>query len=713
MDIEGNITNIKQKKGFSLLSNHVEFTVINNGELIDVKAHFFLPIRKNDLIKGIIDDANVLTHLPRVFINKDKSNIISNIKLALFINHDKATAIYKRIKLADKHVYDYIMLLSENYHKTHDCDIINTIDDCDLAKLLKYWYKEFNLRQLYLLNITNHDIRHYHDNTIMMYQQCLKNVFAIYTIQMDKCYNIYKVFGADAPHNNDVECGKIIRFIYHFLIHKQWMCIPSSMVLKQFPMIKNHIDKLKNDYDVVFDLNCVYLKHIYDMEIHVATFIKTMIECDPIINMNDPLNQFYICKTGQEFIRYPVIKNDDMSKDQQVAIQAALDHKIVLITGMPGTGKTKTISEIVKNLDYRHLTYILTSFTGKSIDKLREVVLSSTNLATLHRLIYQAKKSITTTSYDVVIIDEVSMVTTELFYEFIKYYTMKQLILVGDKEQLPPIRYGSFLNELIKSKLVPTYYLTQNHRVINVSDDGILLNLYNMINADKAVFNFIETDNFNIIEGNIGTVCDIIRTCHDNHIGSDQITIISPYKKYLKELNEAYQFIYNKNSKSIVDKTGTIWKENDKVILCKNMTKKSIFNGQHGKLIKILSKSVIVDFGSISGCHEFTLESKYRYKSKCDDDDSEDDDNELTVSKLKHAYCLTTHKAQGSENDFIIVYIDSDYESSSFLNKNLLYTAISRAKMMVWIVTTSLKLIDDAVNTILPYRCENLALRLK
>jgi exodeoxyribonuclease V alpha subunit len=377
------------------------------------------------------------------------------------------------------------------------------------------------------------------------------------------------------------------------------------------------------------------------------------------------------------------------------------------------------------------------------VARLREVT-KKRNSATMHRLISSSKKNqldkrsnqfekdIPLNEYEHVIIDEASMVTTELLYDFLQAYPkIKRLTLVGDVNQLPPIGWGSMMQQIMKSETIPTYRLTTNYRVYTMSGerDGVIMNANAIISHDPVYpFDFVPTTNFSLHEGPIERVFDILKGCFASSIKAEQIVIITPFNRYLEVLNKTFQSIYNVGARSVTDSRGVKWMIGDRVMLTQNDEDIGVFNGESGLITDITSKAVLVDFKQ-SGCHEFLLEptqeranaqqgyaQKYNFRGTMPDEirdgDEGDYDDERTVKNLAHSYALTVDKSQGSEWDFVILYVP-EFSGGSFLNRNRIYTAITRTKRCCWVVVSDISLLNIAAVKLPAYRCENLARRLK
>ena len=442
------------------------------------------------------------------------------------------------------------------------------------------------------------------------------------------------------------------------------------------------------------------------------------------ITYDTPVNEEITLKNGSKYRRTPAEVDDNTSADQAKAIQGALDHKICIITGGAGTGKSTTLCKICDNLEHRCISYVVCSFTGKAVARIREMR-PSMNAYTIHKLIAKAKIFSKTNneeeipSYQHVIIDEASMMTTQLWWELKKYYPdVRQWTLVGDVNQILPIKWGSAFSQIIKSQTIPTYYLTTNYRVYrdNGERDGIILNASSLINhVSKDPFEFTTTSNFVVESGYLSTVYEKIYFYYKKGIPAPDIVILCPYKKYLDEINKEFQEIYNPNERRVTDRRKCTWCFGDRVMLTKNDPKIEVYNGETGVIVGVNNLAVTVDFGG-KRVHNFTLAPELQNLPDEDDNGDEDDDEDGklrgTVLRLKLAYALTVNKSQGSEWDYIIYYIPK-YNAHNLLNKNLHYTAITRAKKEVCCIAESISGFQKDAAIPAPYRHENLSLRLQ
>jgi hypothetical protein len=536
---------------------------------------------------------------PFILIAKDKESICITFINVFKIKYREAILFYNQVEGLTNNdtVYNYLTFLAEQWYTNKDQSVLEMFGDTsyDINKLLLYWYKDYNLRSLYLLGLTNKEIRNMNIPTYILYEKCITNPYIVYTIDINKADEILDRMNK-VPNKDDRERGLIMRQLWKNLDERKYVCTKTSNLCKTFPNIKPHVESLKNDYGLVIDMGAAYILQSYKIETYIANYIINMIKNDPV-TYDSPIDIPYV-HNNIPFIRYKAVFTIDVSEDQMLATQAALDHKFVLIIGGAGVGKSTVIGQIVHNLELRNIQYALTGFTGKSIVRIRDIT-KKAHAATMHRMIYNVK--ILKNQFEVVIIDEISMVTTELLYQFLSVFkNIKQLICVGDINQLEPIDAGSFLHELIKSETVPTYQLTVNHRVYTVDGqrNGILLNANMIINHDTQYpFEFIETDNFNIIEGGVNYVYDIIQGCFNAGISYKDLTVITPYNRCLIDINKVYQSIYNHTLTSVTDSRGVVWKLEDRVMLTKNSSTINTFNGQEGTVVGVNKEYILVNFG--------------------------------------------------------------------------------------------------------------------
>lgn len=391
---------------------------------------------------------------------------------------------------------------------------------------------------------------------------------------------------------------------------------------------------------------------------------------------------------------YEKIYGITLHETQKEAIQLALNSGAVVITGGPGTGKTTIIKCIIYLLERMGITYALTAPTGRASKRMSEA--TKRNAATIHRLLEFNKSGESTFLYndrnpltqEVYIVDEVSMADEFIFNALLRAMPKtSKLILVGDKDQLPSVGAGAVLSDIISSKLLPIVCL--NHIYRQAEDSFIITNAH-MINRgilpepDKKssdfFFDYQVDENISLNHTIQFCTTRIVKYLNTT---PDEIQVLAPLKKGttgVLELNKALQTAINPPSRSKNEITvgQTILREGDKVIQVSNnydiqwqkidgnetTNGEGVFNGDIGKIVHINKgeMSVFVRF-------EDGRNATYSVEE---------------LDQLSLAYAISVHKSQGSEFKVVILVVDR--YNPMVLSKNLLYTAVTRAKEMVVLI---------------------------
>ena len=383
--------------------------------------------------------------------------------------------------------------------------------------------------------------------------------------------------------------------------------------------------------------------------------------------------------------------------EQKEAIKNAINSGVSVITGGPGTGKTTIIKCIIEIIKQNKQRFMLLAPTGRASKRMgdatgeeaktihRALEVASGDLATISRFVYNENNTFKT---DVVIVDEVSMVDVALMNHLCKALPRDcKLILVGDKDQLPSVAPGNVLDDIIKSGIIKVTMLTKIYRQ---SDDSLIITNAHLINSGKMPlinnsskdFFFEEKSELNEIKNSI---VDMVTRRLPKFTGleSGQIQVLAPLKAGvcgIDNLNKCLQESINPPSIKKMELVvgNTIFRVGDKVMQTTNnynlVWKKmngfveeegeGVFNGDIGniELIDFQTGEMVVDFEDGRRCLYPRTE----------------------VSQLSLAYAITIHKSQGSEFDVII--IPAIAGPAMILTRNLIYTAVTRAKKMVVIV---------------------------
>ena len=372
---------------------------------------------------------------------------------------------------------------------------------------------------------------------------------------------------------------------------------------------------------------------------------------------------------------------------QKEALETALNSKVMLLTGGPGTGKTTVIKGIVElyaeihglSLDYDDYNeddypVVLAAPTGRASKRLQE----STGLEamTIHRLIGWNQETQPEDILDneinarLIIIDEMSMVDTWLFHQFLSAVPLDaQIIFVGDEDQLPSVGPGQVFKDLIDSKTIPRVNLTEVYRQQDGSSIIDLAHRMKMGEPIDITQRFHDRSFINCTSDQIPDVVDkVVQSAVSKGYNMSDIQVLAPMYKGnagIKRLNQVLQSILNpkKDDSREIEFGDVVFRKGDKVLQLVNRPNDNIFNGDIGVIVGIfwakenaLNKDVlVVDF----------------------------EGNEITFTRqdlleLTHAYCTSIHKSQGSEFPIVIMPIVKQY--FRMLQRPILYTGLTRAK---------------------------------
>lgn len=448
-----------------------------------------------------------------------------------------------------------------------------------------------------------------------------------------------------------------------------------DLLNKTFDLIKvdkNRINEQINEDLLKSKIQIIKIgedEFVYDKDIYKA-------EKSCAINLSRLQNEKYIfdVKIKEDF--------DAFSKEQEIAIKEAFNNMLLVITGGPGTGKTTIIKAICNILNENNLKFNLAAPTGRAAKRMQE---STENVAfTIHRLIGIKPESPipefneeNTLDCDYVILDEASMIDIKLMDKLLKALSSKTaLILVGDHNQLPSVGAGNVLKDIldtdIKSVKLKKIFRQAKESNIVVNAHRINDGLYPILNQKNKDFFFINSNSKKFQND----LLDLVKNRLPNYYKLDPINdiqILAPSKKSLwgiVNINDLCQKELNKNP-NLIKINNRIFKLGDKVMQVRNNYEleslnpdnfdDGVYNGDIGRIIDI-------DKNMESLKVEFYDGNIVSYKKE-------------DVKDLDLSYAITIHKSQGSEFDCVLIPMMP--ASFMLLNRNLLYTAITRAKKLV------------------------------
>ena len=459
-----------------------------------------------------------------------------------------------------------------------------------------------------------------------------------------------------------------------------------DLVIDKRLVVKITPDGTKNVYAAIYYyMELSVAKRLTDLEVHTAE------------------NEEYFEKRIAEIEKNTKIELDDI---QKTAVKTAVENGLMVITGGPGTGKTTTINTIIKYFELEGYEIRLAAPTGRAAKRMTET--SGYEAQTIHRMLeisggisddnsdrasqgmHFERDESNPLETDVIIVDEMSMVDINIMNSLLKAVAIgTKLILVGDVDQLPSVGPGNVLKDIINSGCIPVVKLEKIFR--QAAESEIVINAHKINKGEHVVLNkysrdflFVRRDSADAI---IAAMCTLIKSKLPGYVNADinDIQILTPSRKSavgVERLNRIMQDFLNPAEVTKMEKTfgDVTFREGDKVMQIKNnyqmeWEKKSrygityesgtgIYNGDTGVIeeINTFAERIIVKF-------EDEKYVSYEFKQ---------------LDELELAYAITIHKSQGSEYPAVIIPMFTG--PRMLMTKNLLYTAVTRAKKCVCMV---------------------------
>ncbi len=424
--------------------------------------------------------------------------------------------------------------------------------------------------------------------------------------------------------------------------------------------------------DTLSDIDTIFLASYYVYEKNIAKILLTL--------ANSPVSWD---KTDTTLV-IPLVEEElgiQLEESQKLAIGKALDNRLMVITGGPGTGKTTLVNALLKTLATKKLNIKLCAPTGRAAKRLSES--TGMEATTIHRLLEInpahggfKRNEESPLLCDYLVIDETSMVDVPLFYSLLKALPINSaLLLVGDVDQLPSVGAGQVLKDIINSKVITTAQLTEIFRQAASSkiitnahsvNQGILPNLQPINTKDISDFYFIEAEHGTDIINKIITMIKDRIPKRFNLNPIQDIQLLCPMQRGgagARSLNVELQKVLNPNYSNGITKFGQIFAAGDKIMQTENNYDKETYNGDIGiiRSINEQDQEITINFYNRDVIYDYT------------------DLDQITL-----AYATTIHKSQGSEYPAVIIPLTM--QSYMMLRRNLIYTAITRGKKLVVII---------------------------
>jgi exodeoxyribonuclease V alpha subunit len=414
----------------------------------------------------------------------------------------------------------------------------------------------------------------------------------------------------------------------------------------------------------------VYLKTSWRSESHSAKHLSKFLHYK---------NKRPVSVDVSEFIRdYQSGNKIDFSETQKEALHKLLSQRVLVLTGLPGTGKTSMVRAFVRLFHQAGITFSLMAPTGIAAKRLASV--TNETAATIHRsLRFNGEtwgcNADNTLSVGAVIIDEMSMVDQELFLKVLEaLHPETMLVLVGDDAQLPSVGAGNVLRELLACPVVPHVRLTSIFRQAQTSEivlnahsinKGLMLDLNN--NKPKGEFQFIQTKDE---ESSVGLIVRMVANLKEKKSNFQVMTPKYAGAVGVDNLNQVLRDTINPDvGQPQWGFVANNFRLGDRVMVIKNDYDLNVYNGDMGKIVDITKQEICV---KIHGLGSDGVDMLVNIPKK------------TFISKVRLAYAISVHKSQGCEFDVVILPIVKS--QGRMLQRNLFYTAVTRAKKQIWVV---------------------------
>ena len=468
----------------------------------------------------------------------------------------------------------------------------------------------------------------------------------------------------------------------------------AALAIERKIMIRNHSEEGGEEYATGKN-RIVYLSGFYYMELAAAQMLTDLNVCvlsDEEADIERRIEHVLASQTGE-----PI----ELAEEQRRALVCAAKNGLFILTGGPGTGKTTTINQMLRYFESENLTIRLAAPTGRAAKRMTET--TGYEASTIHRLLEVSSSSeelrenvrferneANPLEADVIIIDEMSMVDISLMYALLSAIPVgTRLILVGDVDQLPSVGPGAVLRDMLETDVFPAVRLVKIFRQAAESD--IIMNAHRINRGEQIVltnksrdFLFLQRTDPNRI---ISNIIELVRDRLPGYVNAApfDIQVLSPMKKGLlgvERMNRILQEYLNPPDEKKKEKTfgDGFFRVGDKVMQIRNNYQMEWeVRGKYGIAVSHGQGIFNGDMGIIREINDFASLMTIEF-----DEGRFVDYPYGNLEELELAYAVTIHKSQGSEYPAVILPLLTG--PKMLMNRNLLYTAVTRARKCVMIL---------------------------
>jgi exodeoxyribonuclease V alpha subunit len=583
--------------------------------------------------------------------------------------------------------------------------------------------------------------------------------FQQYGIGTDKVMKLYNVYGADTigvvqknpfklaeevagigfhkadviaakmgmPHDDEYRIASGANFILNQSVNEGHTFLPHRIFCERASeLLEVSIDAVSDVVTQMVFAGELHMENLENRSVLFLTpyFIAEQTVCKNLITLNESKLKLIKANIGELIEITENQTGKFLADNQRDAVLAAAQNGVCVITGGPGTGKTTIINTIMKVFEFSGLRTAIAAPTGRAAKRITET--SGYGATTIHRLLEYfysedesrprfGKNKEDPLDFDVVIIDEASMVDILLMNGLLNAIKPgTRLIIVGDADQLPPVGAGNVLRDIIDSEIIHTVKLTEIFR--QAKESLIVVNAHRIDKGEYPYCNEKDKDFFLLRRNSETGILDTIKElCSkrlpDYYADVDavrDVQILTPRREKMlgsKNLNNELQKILNPPSPQLKEKQlkEVIFREGDKVMQIRNnyqkewkrqqdfQTGQGVFNGDVGFI-----QTIDLEFNKITVIFDDSRFVQYDFTD---------------FDELELAYAITVHKSQGSE--FPIVLMPLTWFPPMLATRNLLYTAVTRAKQAVVLVGSERVMQEMVDNNRIIERYSGLSARLR